>query len=530
MKIFISGSELTNNWTLSESVCSYIDGIISNQGEILIGDSLGMDRKVQKYLTASKYKNVMVYVSGSKSATRSNLGNWTEKHYPPNGRTRIAYQIEKNFHMAEDCDYGVFIWNGKSKGTFINMLYLCVQKKLCKLYLISEDRWMDIVSLEDLRDLAGAEGKITGEDISEVLTQCSFSDEMKCFLVTEEALSPFDLVDIISRAPITFEEKAALFRRLSSKRNIKHEAFISVEENVKKGRSFKTIKHDFRVLADCRGERTIWTVLYDRNKELQSAIEGLYSTVGDWYDNKPLVLFTEWYDTDEFHLKSSSCGLFTSLGAIEKYIENEEYDNDTGDGYYRVEAWDAYDVKWEYPRYDYYLYQGKICWFERLIPQKQEHGNTYFMPKDREFASGCLDLSFKTPYKPGDIVLIDCRPFGPPFHAMILEARDQWVCCFPNIVFKYPGTNEWGLTSLKHKRFYKDIGWHTYEPMLSPLYRLRRVREEEFTETDEQLMKLSKMVSESEEKAAKVWEKWNSAPGDSLSWEKVLEVFGCQER
>ena len=43
-------------------------------------------------------------------------------------------------------------------------------------------------------------------------------------------------------------------------------------------------------------------------------------------------------------------------------------------------------------------------------------------------------------------------------------------------------------------------------------------------------MKLSKMVSESEEKAAKVWEKWNSAPGDSLSWEKVLEVFGCQER
>ena len=243
-----------------------------------------------------------------------------------------------------------------------------------------------------------------------------------------------------------------------------------------------------------------------------------------------MILFTEWYDTDELRLKSESCGLFTSTHAIEKYIENEECDNDTDEGYYRMESWDAYDTKWENPRYDYYYYRGKICWFEKLIPQKQEHGNTYYMPENREFAGGSLDLSFGLPYKPGDIVLIDCRPFGPPFHAMILEARDQWDCCFPNIVFKYPGTDDWTLTPLKHRRLYKDIGWYTDEPMLSPLYRLRRVQEEEFTEMDEQLMKLSKMVSGSEEKAAKVWEKWNSAPRDSLSWEKVLEVFGCQER
>ncbi|MCR4605346.1 MAG: hypothetical protein K5639_05030 [Eubacterium sp.] len=148
------------------------------------------------------------------------------------------------------------------------------------------------------------------------------------------------------------------------------------------------------------------------------------------------------------------------------------------------------------------------------------------MSEDREFAAGSLDFDFMTPYKPGDIVLIDCRPFGPPFHAMILEARDQFDCCFPNIVFQFPGTNEWSLTPLKHRSLYKDIGWHTYEPMLSPLYRLRKIRDDEMTEEDKKLRELSSIISGSEEKAGIVLENWRSPAGDDiLSWEQVLEVF-----
>jgi len=528
MKVFISGSKVgCNEQSLSKSVCSFLDKIMSEGDEILIGDCWGMDTIVQKYLSVAQYKKVTVYSSGSHKKMRSNLGHWVEKWFSSNGRTGYARRIEKDFYMSEDCDYGVAIWDGKSKGTFINMLCLCALKKPCKLYFLKENRWLDVDSLDDIRDLTGTDGKIDDSDILETLKACGFSDEMRKYIVKEGILSPYDLVDVISRAPITLNEKAILFGHLGYKRNLKYEAFASVEENLKQGIDFKGIKHDIRALADLRGERSIWTLLYDRSREIQEARDGLYSTVGDLYDNKLMILFTEWYDTDELRLKSESCGLFTSTHAIEKYIENEECDNDTDEGYYRMESWDAYDTKWKNPRYDYYYYRGKICWFEKLNPRKQEHGNTYYMPENREFADGDLDLSFKSPYKPGDIVLIDCRPFGPPFHAMILEARDQWDCCFPIIVFKYPGTDDWTLTPLKHRRLYKDIGWHTYEPMLSPLYRLRRVREEEFTETDEQLMKLSKMVSGSEEKAAKVWEKWNSAPGDSLSWEKVLEVFGC---
>ncbi len=527
MKVFISGSKSLNktgrDWSLPESVRVTLDTIMSEEDEILIGDCWGADTRVQEYLNVAKYKKVTVYSSGSHPKMRSNVGQWEEKRFSPNGRTPYVFRIEKDFHMAEDCDYGVTIWDGSSKGTFINMLCLCALKKSCKLYLIHEDRWVNVDSLEDLRRLAGPDGQITETEIRDIITECGFSDEMVEFLAKENAVSPFTLAEIISRAPITLDEKKFLFSRMGKKRNLKFEAFESVEKNVLSGKNFKIIKHDIRALADYRGEKTIWTELYDRSKALS---EAEHFIVGDFDHDIPKVLFSEWYDLDELRLKSDSVGLFYSRRAIEEYIENEEADNDTDDGYYRMEAWDDCDVDWEKPRYDYYLYRGKICWFEKLRPEKQEHGNTYYMSENREFADGSLDLDFRTPYKLGDIVLIDSRPFGPPFHAMILEARNQFDCCLPTIVFRYSGTNEWSLTPLKHRRLYKDIGWHTYEPMLSPLYRLRKIKDNEIKEEDDELLELSSIISSSEEKAGKIWEKWHAvARGDTLNWEQVLEIF-----
>ena len=485
MKVFISGSKRLNRvgryWSLPDCVRACLDTVMSEENEILIGDCWGADTLVQEYVNAAKYKKVEVYASGSHRTMRSNLGHWEEKWFSPNGRTLYVYRIEKDFHMAEDCDYGVAIWDGSSKGTFINMLCLCALKKSCKLYLVQENRWLDIDSIDDLRGLAGPEGEITDKEIREVLMKCDFSDEMMEYLVSERAVSPYQLIDIISRAPIGLDEKMALFGLLRNKRNLKYEVFISVAENINLGKDFKKIKHDIRAIADFRGERTIWTELYDRSIALSEAKDFL---VGDLDHNLPQFLFSEWYDIDELHLKSDSIGLFYSGRVIEEYIENEESDNDTDEGYYRIEAWDDYDEKWEKPRYDYYYYRGKICWFEKLKPERQEHGNTYYMTEDCEFAAGKLDLDFRTPYKTGDIVLVDCHPFGPPFHVMILEARDQFDCCFPNIVFQFPGTNERSLTPLKHRSLYKDIGWHTYEPMLSPLYRLRKIRDDEMTEEE----------------------------------------------
>ena len=48
----------------------------------------------------------------------------------------------------------------------------------------------------------------------------------------------------------------------------------------------------------------------------------------------------------------------------------------------------------------------------------------------------------------------------------------------------------------KYKRFYKHAEVGFYEPMLSPLFRLRRVKPEEMTEEDEALKRRSEIQSE----------------------------------
>ncbi len=199
MKVFISGSKCVNekeseDWKLPESVRTCLDNIMSEGNEILIGDCRGIDTLVQKYLNENNYAWVTVYESGNKRNARNNLGHWDEKHFSvkeviPYVHSLYVHRMEKDFHMADDCDYGVAIWNGESKGTFINMLCLCALGKTCKLYLLQEDWWVDVNSLEDLRGYTGSEGIIT-------------------------------------------------------------EAFTSVEKNSILGRKFKKIKHDIRTLIE----------------------------------------------------------------------------------------------------------------------------------------------------------------------------------------------------------------------------------------------------------------------------------------
>ena len=79
----------------------------------------------------------------------------------------------------------------------------------------------------------------------------------------------------------------------------------------------------------------------------------------------------------------------------------------------------------------------------------------------------------------------------------------------------------WRLTPLKHRRFFEDLGF-VYEPMLSPLYRLRKVMDDELSEDDKELIEFSKMIAGSEEKAGEVWNRWG---GYDLSLENVKQLF-----
>lgn len=277
----------------------------------------------------------------------------------------LTSKIERDFYLIEDADNGIIIWDGECRESYICMLYLISIGKKCRLYLMSEDKWIDIESIEELSNFAGDEGTIEREDVREVLERCGFSEQMIEYSVANDTVSPWTLADIICQAPIKLDEKLYCLSHLGRKRDLKYEVFNSVYDNMKKSVPYKRIKHDIRALVDYRGEESIWMYYWDLYHKIKAAKDEMYD-FEDLIIDKLVYLFNEWYDTDELMIKSSPCGMFATIKQAIAYIKKEQKEDGTENVYYRIEVWNPYEGTREQPRYDYYVYKGEICWFEVL--------------------------------------------------------------------------------------------------------------------------------------------------------------------
>jgi adenine-specific DNA-methyltransferase len=116
MKIFISGSKSISK--LPDLAKVFIDQIIENNDEILIGDCYGVDVVVQKYLELKGFNNITIYCSGV--IPRNNFTSAAKIHScaeAAQGLTGSEFHYVKDIQMANDCDQALMIWDGKSKGT-----------------------------------------------------------------------------------------------------------------------------------------------------------------------------------------------------------------------------------------------------------------------------------------------------------------------------------------------------------------------------------------------------------------------------
>ena len=165
MKVFISGSKsiapYCKSGQLPEHVLMEIDKHVDANDAILVGDCSGADALVQQYLESINYRNVTVYISGVQDQTRFNAGKWEEKHFQPAASNGYSFYLEKDLHMAEDADAGLAIWDGNSKGTYINMVCLVAQGKPCHVYLLKEKTWVSVESLNELETYAGSPSRQT---------------------------------------------------------------------------------------------------------------------------------------------------------------------------------------------------------------------------------------------------------------------------------------------------------------------------------------------------------------------------------
>lgn len=495
--------------------------LMSNGDEILLGDS-DFDHRVYGRCKNKQYEKVSVM-----------------RYVPPKPRypmAHIKYALSANVKMLKDCDRMIAVWDGESEEVFINMLLLLALKKTCRLYHIPSGTCVEIEKIDDLKPYVIECHGWTNEDVREILRKCGFSEEMIAFNTSDGTFSESYIAEIICKAPVSLKSKTDMLVSLRKKNSIKYDSFINASKLMAEGAGFEHIK---QTICDAIGD---FGICFDdccaaiRNAEFDLKYNDLYE------EQRIYCLYNEWYDPQIYYVKSNHSGVFKSMKDAMEYIrreeefENEDYDDDDEEpeeGYpvatwYKLEVWSFRDNgAWERFRYDYYIYNGEVCWFERLNLQKEKNGYEYYSAheSDRNFFGGFLDLNLPTPYKPGDIVNIDCYPFGPSFHAMVTEAYAQHDCCMPQILFKMPYTDKWKLEALKHKRFYKEAEMHSYEPPLSPLYRIRYIREDELTKNDELLIRFSKELNGDEEKASAFWDAFRHESLDGVSVEDVMKAW-----
>lgn len=146
--VFIAGSRQISR--LPTEVRQRIDTMIQKGFQILVGDANGADKAVQRYLATKSYAAVLVHCMANHC--RNNLGHWpTREVVAPPGARGFDYFSVKDRAMAEAADYGLMLWDGKSKGTINNVVNLARRGKVVVVYVARTRSFHTVRSFEDLR-------------------------------------------------------------------------------------------------------------------------------------------------------------------------------------------------------------------------------------------------------------------------------------------------------------------------------------------------------------------------------------------
>jgi hypothetical protein len=146
--VFISGSRKLSR--LNQDVRERLKNVLSQGFEVVVGDANGADKAVQNFLMDEKYPRVTVFCAGN--TCRNNVGNWkvSQIQVAPHIKGRDFY-TKKDKEMAEIADYGFVLWDGKSPGSYANIMELLKRKKKALVYFSPEKSFFTVSKLDDAR-------------------------------------------------------------------------------------------------------------------------------------------------------------------------------------------------------------------------------------------------------------------------------------------------------------------------------------------------------------------------------------------
>ena len=289
-------------------------------------------------------------------------------------------------------------------------------------------------------------------ELKEEILDLIESPELYAYLMKyTERLKLRDYVEIIAGAPVSLKRKQGLLHKLRATTDLKQ-------------RDMEYMK----LCCECMNQAV-------RYLTMESRTIFLIQLMGYDDDNKSDIMDGPY--------------IMTSLEDMKKAVQ-EYYWNDFASTwetlYWRVELY--LDSKNEIkkneflsPMYTYIMDKaGEIQYFiHEKLSLNYLKGPLGSMV-ERQFYSVCPDLNLPVPYQPGDVLLIDCRPYAPgAFYCLLKEVGDD--CCGIQCEYVNPkGEIETG--ALKHGDYF--FNHREVYQYLSPLYKARIVSKDELDWND----------------------------------------------
>ncbi len=224
----------------------------------------------------------------------------------------------------------------------------------------------------------------------------------------------------------------------------------------------------------CRKENDLNKECHELIAAIEQAQSELQSKPGDiflwrccWYDR-------QWQDSNIGRGGFAPClsmedvfkAIQADIAEDREGLTEEEMNALTG-CWYEVEKWEQKtgadgkvhmaETPWKYT-----LIGDQVCFFRHCA-----YNHTPNITDSIHAFEDSSDLNLPIPFRQGDIVTIDCRPFAPVEHAVIIEIGDNRDCCCVQLIY----VGEDGKphsAALKHAHCFVD----DYLSKLSPLYRL----------------------------------------------------------
>lgn len=275
------------------------------------------------------------------------------------------------------------------------------------------------------------------------LVEDLFSYEMSEFL--EDKLNDRDALFIIAGACISLEVKSNMLKRL------------------------------LRIAEDKE-------VISDINECLLHICRAL-DDIDQWSTDESRLIVCEecWYDPDDGSRidninRSRSIPPAMSFGELIISLLDDIEDN-TGirnfnavdESWYELTLWHKVrnrrgNFVYEKGFYKYIMCGAKICFIEPSDIMGKIDRKSY---EKWNCLAGSSDLNLPVPFKAGDIVTVDCRPFAPVEHMLIVDVSNNYDCCGLRGGFA-DKDGELHIDSVKHSHCFPNY----YTSRVSPLYKM----------------------------------------------------------